>query len=306
VARWSVRRLLAALLVLWAVSTIIFIVTNVFTDPAAVSLPLDASEEQRDQRRENLGLNRPFIVQYADFLGGLATFDIGDSFWQERPAYDIVLERLPNTLRLVGAGILVMLVVAVPLGITAAAFERRFPDAGVLGFSLATISAPPFWIAYLLVIVFAVNLGWVPTSGSEGLRSLILPAVSIGMASAGRLAQMLRRAIIDELRQPYALTARSRGFSRRYTIVHHAFRNVASSGITFTGWELTRMFTGYTVVIEVVFAWPGVGQLAFQSIEQKDLILLEGAVLMLASLVVITNFVVDILRRMVDPRVELV
>jgi len=305
VARWIVRRLVAALLVLWAVSSIIFIVTNVFTDPATVSLPLDASDEQREQRQENLGLNRPFIVQYGDFLGGLATLDIGDSFWQERPAYDIVLERLPNTLRLVGGGMVVALVLAVPLGLGAAAFERRFPDGAALGFSLGTISAPPFWIGYLLIIVFAVNLGWVPTSGSSGFRSLILPAISIGLASAGRLSQLLRRSILDEMSQPYALTARSRGFSRRYTIVHHAFRNVGTSFVTFSGWELTRMLTGYTVVIEVVFSWPGVGQLAFQSIEQKDLILLEGAVLMLAALVVLTNFVVDVLRRAVDPRVEL-
>jgi peptide/nickel transport system permease protein len=304
-ARWFVRRLLAAIVVLWAVSSIVFLVTNVFTDPASVSLPLNASEEQRQQRRENLGLDRPLVVQYGDFLAGLATFDIGDSFWQERAAYDIVLERLPNTLRLVGAGMAFSILLAVPLGILAVVFERRFPDFAVLGFSLASISAPPFWIAYLLIIIFAVNLGWVPTSGSNGWKALILPAVSIGLASAGRLAQMLHRAIIDELRQPYALTARSRGFSRRYTIVHHTFRNVGAAFATFSGWELTRMFTGYTVVIEVVFSWPGVGLLAFQSVEQKDLILLEGAVLMLAALVVITNFVIDLLRRAIDPRVEL-
>lgn len=305
-ARWFARRLLAAVIVLWAVSSIVFVVTYVFTDPASVSLPLNASEEQRQQRRENLGLDRPLIVQYGDFVGGLVTFDIGESFWQERPAYDIVLERLPNTLRLVGAGIAVAVLLAVPLGLLAVLFERKFPDFAVLGFGLASISAPPFWIGYILIIIFAVNLGWVPSSGSSGWRSLVLPAVSIALAPAGRLAQLLRRAVIDELRQPYALTARSRGFSRRYTIVHHAFRNVGASFATFSGWEMTRMFTGYTVVIEVVFSWPGVGQLAFQSIEQKDLILLEGAVLTLAALVVITNFVVDILRRAVDPRVELV
>lgn len=305
-ARWLVRRLAAAIFVLWAVSTIIFIVTNVFTDPAAVSLPLNASDEQRDQRRENLGLNRPFLVQYGDFLEGLVVFDVGESFWQERPAYDIVLERLPNTLKLVGAALTLTVLIAVPLGLLAALYEKRFPDGLALGWTLGGISAPPFWVAYLLIIVFAVNLGWVPTSGSSGFRSMILPAVSLALASSGRLSQLLRRAIVDELRQPYVVTAESRGFSKAYIIVHHAFRNVGASFVTFTGWELTRMLTGYTVVIEVVFSWPGVGQLAFQSIEQKDLILLEGAVLMLASLVVLTNFTIDILRRAFDPRVELV
>ncbi len=291
---------------LWAVSSIIFVVTNVYTDPAAVSLPLNASEEQREQRRENLGLNRPFIVQYGDFLVGLATFDIGDSFWQERDAYEIVLERLPNTLRLIGAAMTVCILLAVPLGVLAAVYERRFPDGLTLGFALTSISAPPFWVGYLLIIVFAVNLDLVPTSGSSGFRSVILPATALALPCAGRLSQLLRRAFLDEIRQPYALTAESRGFSKRYTIIHHTFRNVGASFVTYSGWELTRMLTGYSVVIEVVFSWPGVGQLAFQAVEQKDLILLEGAVLMLAALVVITNFVVDILRRLFDPRVELV
>jgi peptide/nickel transport system permease protein len=304
-ARWLIRRVVAGILILWAVSTIIFFVTNVFTDPAAVSLPLNASEEQRDQRRENLGLNRPLAEQYADFMSGLATFDIGESFWQERSAYDIVIERLPNTLRLVGAAITVSLLISIPLGLLAALYEKKFPDGLSLGFSLGTISAPPFWVAYLLIIVFSVNLGWLPTYGDEGFKSIILPAIALGLPSAGRLTQMLRRSTLDELRQPYALTAQSRGFSRRYTIVHHTFRNAGTGFLTLSGWELTRMLTGYSVVIEVVFAWPGVGLLAFQAVEQKDLILLQGAVLMLAALVVTTNVVVDILRRVIDPRVEL-
>jgi peptide/nickel transport system permease protein len=304
-ARWLFRRIVAGILVLWAVSSIIFLVTNVFTDPAAVSLPLNASEEQRDQRREILGLDRPLVEQYGDFLEGLVTFDLGDSFWQERPAYDIVLERVPNTLRLIGAGIAFALIIAVPFGLIAAKHEKRVPDGLSLGFSLATISAPPFWVAYLLIIVFAVNLGWVPTSGDEGFKSIILPAIALGLPSAGRLTQMLRRSTLDELGQPYAVTAQSRGFSRGYTILHHSFRNTGAGFLTLSGWELTRMLTGYSVVIEVVFAWPGVGQLAFQAVEQKDIILLEASVLMLALMVVVTNIVVDVLRRVIDPRVEL-
>ena len=304
-ARWLLRRIVAGIFVLWAVSSIIFLVTNVFTDPAAVSLPLGASDEQRDQRREILGLNRPLIEQYGDFLGGLVTFDVGDSFWQERPAYDIVLERVPNTLRLVGAGISFALIIAIPFGLIAARYEKKFPDGLSLGFSLGTISAPPFWVAYLLIIVFAVNLGWVPTSGDDGWKSLILPAVALGLPSAGRLTQMLRRSTLDEMQQPYALTAQSRGFSRGYTLMHHSFRNAGAGFLTLSGWEITRMLTGYSVVIEVVFAWPGVGQLAYQAVEQKDLILLEAAVLMLALMVVITNILVDIFRRVIDPRVEL-
>ena len=303
--RWLIRRIIAAALVMFTVTSLVFVVTHIFTDPAAVSLPLDASEEQRELRRELLGIDRPLLEQYGDFTSGLVTGDLGDSFWQERPASEIVLERLPETLKLVAGAMTVTILLAVPFGMIAAWWEKRFPDHAVLGFSMAAISAPPFWIGYLLLIIFAVNLGWVPVFGSGGLKSVILPSVAIGLASAGRLAQMMRRSIVEELRQPYAMTARSRGFSRSYTIVHHTFRNVASNFVTFTGWELTRMFTGYTVVIEVVFAWPGIGRLAIQAIEQKDLVLLQASVVVLAFLVVTTNLLVDLLRRLLDPRVEL-
>ncbi len=303
--RWFVRRVIAAALVVFVVTSLVFVLTHVFTDPAAVSLPLEASEELREARREKLGLKRPLAEQYGEFALGLVTGDLGQSFWQDRPASDIVRERLPATLKLVAGSIVVTVILALPLGMLAAWWERRFPDHTVLGFSMASISAPPFWIGYLLIIVFAVQLGWVPTFGSRGFTSIILPSLAIGLASAGRLAQMTRRSIVEELRQPYAITAQSRGFSRSYTIVHHTFRNVASNFVTFTGWEMTRMFTGYTVVIEVVFAWPGVGRMAVQAIEQKDLILLQAAVVVLATLVVLTNLAVDLIRRLIDPRVEL-
>lgn len=303
--RWLVRRVIAAALVIFVVTSLVFVLTHVFTDPAAVSLPLEASDELREKRRELLGLDRPLIEQYGDFALGLVTADLGESFWQQRPAWEIVRERLPATLKLVAGSVAVTVILAVPLGMLAAWWERRFPDHAVLGFSMASISAPPFWIGYLLIIIFAVQLGWVPTFGSRGFTSVILPSVAVGLASAGRLATMLRRSIVEELRQPYAITAQSRGFSRSYTIVHHTFRNVASNFVTFTGWEMTRMFTGYTVVIEVVFAWPGVGRMAFQAIEQKDLILLQAAVVVLAGLVVATNLAVDVIRRAIDPRVEL-
>jgi len=304
VIRWLIRRIIAGALVLFTATSLVFVVTHVFTDPVSVSLPLDASDQQRQMRKELLGLDKPLLNQYGDFAKGLVTADLGDSYWQERPAAGIVMDRLPETLRLVGGAMVVTVLLAIPLGMLAAWWEKRFADHAVLGFSMAAISAPPFWIGYLLLIVFAVQLGWVPTFGSGGLKNLILPSFAIGLASAGRLSQMMRRSIVEELRQPYVVTARSRGFSRSYTIVHHTFRNVAANFVTFTGWELTRMFTGYTVVIEVVFAWPGVGRLAIQAIEQKDLVLLQAVVVVLAGLVVTTNLIVDFLRRLIDPRVD--
>jgi len=291
--------------VVFIVTSLVFVVTHVFTDPATVSLPLEASEEQRDQRRAALGLDRPIGVQYWDFVSGMVVGDFGESFWQSQPASELVFERVPATLRLVAGAAVVTVLLAAPLGMLAAWFQRRFADHAVMGFSMAAISAPPFWIGYLLIIIFAVQLGWVPTFGSDGWRSLILPSFAVGLASAGRLTQMTRRGIVEELRKPYSVTAMSRGFSRSYTIVHHTFRNIASGFVTMTGWELTRMFTGYTVVIEVVFAWPGVGRLAVHAIENRDLILVQAAVVVLATMVVVTNLLVDIARRMIDPRVEL-
>ncbi|MCY4068136.1 MAG: ABC transporter permease [Acidimicrobiaceae bacterium] len=303
--RWLARRIIAAALVVFVVTSLVFVVTHVFTDPATVSLPLEASEEQRDQRRAALGLDRSIGVQYWDFVSGLVVGDFGESFWQSQPASKLVLERLPATLRLVAGATVVTVLMAAPLGMLAAWLERRFADHAIMGLSMAAISAPPFWIGYLLIIVFAVQLGWVPTFGSSGWRSLILPSFAVGLASAGRLTQMTRRGIVEELRKPYAVTAMSRGFSRSYTIVHHTFRNIATSFVTMTGWELTRMFTGYTVVIEVVFSWPGVGRLAVQAIDNRDLILVQAAVVVLATLVVVTNLLVDVARRLIDPRVEL-
>ena len=303
--RWLAKRIIAAALVVFVVTSLVFVVTHVFTDPATVSLPLEASQEDRASRRAAFGLDRPLRVQYWDFVSGLAVGDLGESFFQTQPASKLVFERLPATLRLVAGATAVTVLMAAPMGMLAAWWERRFADHAVLGFSMASISAPPFWIGYLLIIVFAVQLGWVPTFGSSGFKSLILPSFAIGLASAGRLAQMTRRGIVEELRKPYAVTAMSRGFSRSYTIVHHTFRNVASGFVTMTGWEVTRMFTGYTVVIEVVFSWPGVGRLAVDAIDDRDLILVQAAVVVLATMVVLTNLLVDIARRLIDPRVDL-
>ena len=303
--RWLARRIVAAALVVFVVTSLVFVVTHIFTDPATASLPLEATEEHRADRRAALGLDRPLSVQYWDFVSGLVVGDLGESFWQSQPASKLVFERLPATLKLVGGAAAVTVLLAAPMGVLAAWWERRFADHAVLGFTMVSISAPPFWIGYLLIIVFALQLGWVPTFGSRGFVSLILPSFAIGLASAGRLSQMTRRGIVEELRKPYAVTAMSRGFSRSYTIMHHTFRNVASGFVTMTGWELTRMLTGYTVVIEVVFAWPGVGRLAIQAIENRDLILVQAAVVVLATLVVATNLLVDIARRLIDPRVEL-
>ena len=199
----------------------------------------------------------------------------------------------------------VSLVLSIPLGLISAWKQNRAADKAVVGFGLAAVAAPPFWIAYLLIIVFAAQLHWLPSSGSTGWKSIILPAISIGLASAGRLSQLLRAALLEEIRQPYALTAQSRGFSRAYTLVHHVLRNVASSFTTVSAWEAARMFTGYTVVVEFVYAWPGVGLLALNAIDQKDLVLVQACVLMLAALLLVTNLIGDILRRIVDPRVEL-
>ncbi len=303
--RWLAKRIIAAAIVVFVVTSLVFVVTHIFTDPATVSLPLEASQEDRASRRAALGLDRPLSVQYWDFVSGLVVGDLGESFFQTQPASKLVFERLPATLRLVAGATVVTVLMAAPMGMLAAWWERRFADHAVLGFSMASISAPPFWIGYLVIIVFAVQLGWVPTFGSSGFKSFILPSFTIGLASAGRLAQMTRRGIVEELRKPYAVTAMSRGFSRSYTIVHHTFRNVASGFVTMTGWEVTRMFTGYTVVIEVVFSWPGVGRLAVEAIEDRDLILVQAAVVVLATMVVLTNLLVDIARRLIDPRVDL-
>jgi peptide/nickel transport system permease protein len=304
-AVWLGRRLAAAAPVIWAVCTAMFVVAYVVTDPAAVALPLDATDEQRAQLRHNLGLDRPIWDQYVDFLVGLIAFDMGDSYWQQRPALEIVMERVPRTLILAAGAIGLVLVIAPTLALFVSARSGGAIDRIITTTSLVALSAPPFWVAYLLILVFAVQLNWLPTYGSSDWRSILLPMVVLALPATGRLILLMRSEAIGQLRQPYMLVAQGRGFSSSHLLMHHTLRNVGAALTTFGGWELTRMIAGYSVVVETIFGWPGVGELTVRAAEHQDLILLQAGVVVTAALIVAINIVLDIIRKVVDPRISL-
>jgi peptide/nickel transport system permease protein len=293
------------LIVIFLVSTVVFFLTRVVTDPELAFLPVDASAEQRIAIEQHLGLDQPVIVQYGEFLGDLARFDLGDSYWQPgKGALDIVMERLPATLYLNTVAIILALLMAIPVGIAAARRPGSWVDRTLTTISLLGLSAPQFWLGFILVLVFGVNLGWLPTSGSAGLASLVLPAFALALPTAGKVAQMMRSTMIDELDRPYMLTAQSKGLQGLYRIQHHALRNSLVPVLTQGSFEYARMLAGYTVVVEKVFAWPGIGQLTIQALDQQDLMLLQAIVIVVATMIVVVNLVTDLLYGVIDPRIE--
>ena len=304
--RFAVRRVAQGLLVIFGVTVMVFVFTRMVGDPVKVMLPLEASAQERAAFKHQLGLDRSIPVQFASYVGHLARGDLGTSLWQRRPAVDIVLEALPRTLELVVAAIALAVVLAIPLGVLAALRPGRALDRVAVVLSLAGLSIPQFWLALLLILVFAVQLRIFPTAGMGGPEHLVLPMLALAFPALGRIAMIVRSSMIDELNQQYVKTADAKGLPRRRIVGMHALRNASIPALTLTGWELIRALAGYSVVVEAVFAWPGIGFLANQALDQQDLILLQAIVFVVALMVVVINVAVDILYKVVDPRIKLV
>lgn len=302
--RYVLKRLFQAALVVVSVMVVVFVVTRLIGDPVAVMLPLEATAENRAVMEAQLGLDRPIFVQLGDYIADAVRFDFGDSLWQRRPAIDIVMERLLPTMVLVFSGFVLGLVLGAAIGVVAAIrpgrwMDRLFVLLGVLGISL-----PQFWIGLVLIVFFSVGLGWFPTSGSGSLRHLVLPATVLALPILGRIALVTRSSMIDELNTPHVKDATARGLSRARIVIAHAFRGAGIATITVAGWELVGALAGGAVVVETVYAWPGIGFTAIQAIERHDIILLQGVVLVIAVIVVTINILVDVTYTLLDPRVK--
>lgn len=301
------KRLVIGVVVVLLVATTVFFVTRVIANPALAFLPIDATRQQRQAVVHYLGLDQPLLSQYWHFLSQSAHLDLGTSFWQQgKPAAAIVFSRLPNTLILDAYAIVIAVAIAVPLGIVAALRPGSKVDRVTTTVSLIGLSIPEFWLGFMLVLVFAVALHWFATSGAQSASSVVLPALALALPTSGKIAQMMRSSMIDELDQPYMLTAESKGMPAAYRITRHALRNCLVPVFTQSSFEFARMLAGYTVVVEVVFAWPGVGQLIVQSLENQDLVLLQAIVIIFAALIVLVNLVTDVLYTVIDPRIEVV
>lgn len=292
-----------SVLILAGLIVAVFFVTHMLGDPARLMLRPEASEEQYRALREQFGLDDPILVQFGRFIGDLARGDVGDSLWQRVPAMPIVLDRLPATLYLTSVTLAVAIPLALMLGIISAIRPRSIPDRIVTVVSLAGVCTADFWLGLMLILFFAVELGWVPTSGYGGLSFVILPAATLAVRPMGRISQVVRSAMLDEMSRPYIITARAKGLRERIVVMSHTLKNAAIPIVTLMGDEAAALLNG-AVVIETLFGWPGVGILLIQAIEKRDLPLIEASVIVIAIMIISVNLLVDIIYTLIDPRVR--
>jgi ABC-type dipeptide/oligopeptide/nickel transport system permease component len=285
------------------VVTLAFVALRLSGDPAATMLPGDASVDELRHLRRTLGLDQPLHVQYLAFLGGAVRGDFGESFRHQQPAFGLVLERLPATLELAFAALLLAVVVALPLGIVAALYRGRAVDMLAMGFAVVGQATPYFWMGIMLILVVSVELGWLPTSGRGGWPHLILPAVTLGTHFAASLARLTRTSMLEVLGQNFVTTARAKGLGEPRVVLAHALKNAAVPVVTLIGLQFGTLLGG-AVVTETIFAWPGVGRLAVQSIFVRDYPVVQAGVLVLALVFVAINLAVDLLYGTLDPRIR--
>jgi len=304
VLRFLARRLALTFLVLLGVATLVFSLIHLIPgDPAQAMLGEAASPQDVEELRQKLGLDRPLVEQYGHFVGGLLRGDLGTSLRTGLPVTAQILERMPATLELAAAAMVVAVMIAIPLGIAAAVRRGTAVDHTAMVLALSGVSIPNFWLGPLLAIIFAVELGWLPVSGRGTWAHLVLPALSLGAALAAILARMMRASLLEELRELYMLAARARGASRARAVLRHAFRNSLIPVVTIIGLQFGAVLTG-AVITETVFAWPGIGRLLIQSIGFRDYPLVQGCILLIAVTYVTMNLVVDLAYAWLDPRIR--
>jgi len=301
---YILKRLFHSIFVLVGISLVVFIILHLTGDPAALLMPMDATPEQVAQFRQEMGFNDPVVVQYWRFFKGTLRGDFGQSFRHSQPALDLVLERMPATIQLTLAAMVIALFVAIPVGIISAIRRNSILDhVGMTG-ALLGQSTPVFWLGIMLILIFSVNLQWFPSSGRGGIQNLVLPAITLGMFTMARTARMMRSSMLEVLGQEYMKTAKAKGLNPLTVVLKHALKNAAIPVVTIIGMELGTLLGG-AVITEWIFAWPGVGRLAVQAIYNRDYPVVQAAVFLLAAIFVLVNLVVDLLYTYLDPRVKL-
>jgi len=301
---YLVRRLLLTVPVLLGVTFIIFAMVRMIPgDPAQVIAGEQATRETVETVRRSLGLDRPLLLQYVHFLGDLLRGDMGRSTRSLRPVAQELADRFPNTIELTLAGMLVASLIGVVAGVVSATRQNRWPDTLSMVVALAGVSMPVFWLGLMLILLFSVKLGWLPPVGRGSWAQLILPALTLGAASAAILARMTRSSLLEVLRQDFITTARAKGLAQRAVIYKHALKNAMIPVVTVMGLQFGTLLSG-AVLTETVFAWPGLGRLIVESILARDYPVVQGAVLLAALSFVFVNLVVDLLYSVLDPRIR--
>jgi peptide/nickel transport system permease protein len=299
------RRALVSIPVILVVSIVVFAMIFLSGDPAVLMLPPEASEEQVAEFRHAYGFDDPFLVQYGRFMSKAVRGDFGKSLRYNQSAMELVLERLPATLQLSSASILLSVLISLPLGIIAALKRNSIMDYAASSLAVLGQSMPNYWLGFLLVYYLAVKLSLLPTSGGPGLKYVILPAVTIAFNLMALITRMTRSSMLDTLRENYIVTARAKGQVERLIVIRHALRNALLPIVTIIGLQFGYILGG-AVVIETIFAWPGLGLLTIQAIYNRDYPVVQAAVLFLTLSFVVINLLVDISYQFIDPRIRLV
>ncbi|WP_197379885.1 ABC transporter permease [Mycolicibacterium mengxianglii] len=313
ILRFLARRLLYTLVVLFGVLVVVFALVHLVPgDPVRIALGTRYTPEAYAALRSASGLDRPLITQFFGYIGSALTGDLGVSFRNGDPVTVTLLERLPATVSLAVAGILIALLIAIPAGIYSALHEGKLSDGIVRVTSQFGVSIPDFWMAILLIALFSTTLGWLPTSGYRPLlgdpigwlQHIILPAVTVGVVAGAIMTRYIRAAVLEVASAGYVRTARSKGLSTKVITQRHIVRNALVPVLTITGIQLATILGG-VIVVEVVYAWPGLGRLVYNAVAARDYPVIQGAVLFIAALFLLINLVVDALYAVVDPRIRL-
>jgi ABC-type dipeptide/oligopeptide/nickel transport system permease component len=301
---YILKRLFHSIFVLVGISMVVFVILHLTGDPAALMMPMDATPEQVAQFRKEMGFTDSLPIQYWRFFKGTLLGDFGNSFRHSQPALGLVLERMPATIQLTFAALIIALMIAIPVGVVSAIRRNSILDhIGMTG-ALLGQSMPVFWLGIMLILIFSVTLQWFPSSGRGEIQHLVLPAITLGMFSMARTARMMRSSMLEVLGQEYVRTAKAKGLAPQVVILKHALKNAAIPVVTIVGMELGTLLGG-AVITETIFAWPGVGRLAIQAIYNRDYPVVQAAVFILASIFVLINLLVDIIYTYLDPRVKL-
>jgi peptide/nickel transport system permease protein len=297
------KRVLGALVSILGASLLIFVISRLSGDPIVLMLPVDAPPAMIEETRQRLGLDLPVWRQYLVFLANAATGDFGTSYRWEMPAMQLVLERIPATMQLAAAGLLFSVMLAVPLGILSAVHRGSWIDTLGKGFAVLGQAMPGFWVGLLLIILFSVKLHWLPAFGNSGLTSMILPAIALGWYPVAAQTRIVRSAMLDVLESDYIRTGRALGIPERTLIWKYAFRNAAVPLVTMLGVYFASMLGG-AFVIEVVFAWPGLGRTVVEAVFARDFPVVQAGVLFTSILFVTSNLLVDLSYGLIDPRIR--
>ncbi len=301
---YILRRLLQMVPVVFGITLIVFLLVRSAGDPVVLLLPEDATQEQIELLRTSLGLDRPVMEQYVRYLGNLVRGDFGTSIrFRNQDAFQITIERLPATLQLASAALLVAVLISLPAGIIAATNRNRWPDRLASTMSVIGEAMPNFWLGIMLILVFSVQFGIFPVSGRGTLAHLALPALTLGTALAALLTRLMRSSLLEVLNQDYVRTATAKGLRRRVVLNKHALRNALLSYVTVLGLQVASLMAG-AVVTEQVFAWPGIGLLAIQAINSRDMAIIQTVVIIASLVVMFANLIVDVVYSLIDPRIS--